>query len=129
MGTPDAARRAPVKRPPEQPRHHDHSTGTRGWQGLLARLDGVLGLAAVEELGSQHLACAICGRPDTEHVGVFAPTDANLQRIVGTPAGKLRLLLYPVCDMCAESASLEVRERAALRFMHVTLQRGPAGLQ
>lgn len=85
--------------------------------------------AAVEAIGSQHLPCSLCHRPAAECVAAFAPTDPDLQRRVGTPAGKLRVLFYPICALCAETASIETREAVALRTFHMAMQRERAAQQ
>ncbi len=84
---------------------------------------------AAEELAALQLPCALCRAPSAQGVAGFAPTTPDLRRLVGAPPGRLRVCLFPICDDCAEHATLEDRERAALRFVHVRTQRKRARWQ
>jgi hypothetical protein len=62
--------------------------------------------------------CLLCGAPDAANTGVFVPTSAEAFFVVGAPAqGKMRVLLYRLCDRCLGDASrdLESFERLLLQ--------------
>ena len=71
---------------------------------------------AVEMVRSSGAPCLFCGDAATA-VGAFAPTRPEYRAAVGAPAGKTRVLLYPVCTPCAEY-NMQHLEYTEVRVMH-----------
>ena len=75
--------------------------------------------AAVEAVGASGAPCLFCGGAATV-VGAFAPTAPAARAAAGAPAGKVRVLFYPVCAGCAEYT----RRHLAAAEWHILLAFG-----
>jgi hypothetical protein len=62
--------------------------------------------------------CLLCGKP-AENFGVFIPDEAIKARL-GTPVGKLRVIVYGFCSLCWENPDAPDRvEDIILRDVNV----------
>jgi hypothetical protein len=83
------------------------------------RLDAALrATAAITALDP----CCLCGQ-SSDVVGVFMPNKDHAAEY-GTPAGKNRLVFYPICAPCIQSPDAAQRVEAVLRRSSFRILRG-----